>query len=555
MFSPSLVSMIWHSLSPGATAEMLNTRLDDGKATADALDKARRRFSLRGKPMPQVPVIGRTRDFQAALLLADFAVLTESPAGAMFVHGRIDVDKLIDHFTLRHGVDPADEMFDLGTPLRHLQTHGAAASAATCSRLLSATGVQPAVDIAVVDRGDPISASPPLAVSARLHCATPTLQPSPHCVDVLSVLLERLDHHGLLGSASMLCALVGRPKAPIGLGCFDHANSVEMLDALRDLHWLLMGRGTSAPACINLSMGTHVGPHDGHSPLEEFVRSHFSPANQRYFHAAAGNDGGKGVAAVTQLAGGYDDHLHLMLGSSGCTEVLVELWWDTALGSLEVEVEISQAGVRKTILPLFIDSRSAGTTLGTNGFANGVLSSALFHGACHGQRSCIAFSLSAATPAALAGLDVDLRLGSATPLMVNTWLVICEDDRSAFIASGTAATINVPATESSVVSVAGATAAGQAWAASSRGPAAAYSLGANWLSPPTAPYLSHQVGVTSSTAQGTSFASPRACADTAARIVAGHPPVDAQDAAREVVKHYGKATAAWNPRVGFGVVV
>src|SRR5207244_66797 len=123
------------------------------------------------------------------------------------------------------------------------------------------------------------------------------------------------------------------------------------------------------------------------------------------------------------LDANIDEVLRLRLGASGCTEVLVELWWDAAAGSsLNATVELSQLGTPISIAPLTISSTSAGTTMGPSGVTSGPICQALFHAACHGNRSCIAFSISAPTKTALANLVADITLSSTTPATVNAWL-------------------------------------------------------------------------------------------------------------------------------------
>ena len=46
-----------------------------------------------------------------------------------------------------------------------------------------------------------------------------------------------------------------------------------------------------------MSLGTHVGPHNGNSALEEYIAKKLIRPRDRFLVAAAGNYGGTGVSA------------------------------------------------------------------------------------------------------------------------------------------------------------------------------------------------------------------------------------------------------------------
>lgn len=559
MFSPSLIALIWQSLVDRSTPHQFDHQFETEGAIVQPLNEALRRHLAIHLTVPRVPVVGRHRQTVWYGQFEPFATVTARPDGpGVFVHGRVPVDKLVKYFAEHYAVPSTVEFIDLGTKLLDAQVAGAGSSLGQCTLMMSGTGSQPVVDVAIIDRGLVRIGSAPNSFSGRLHHAVAIdVELDRHAVDVLAVLLDRLQFHHLLAQSVLHCALVPPPVAPIGLACFQHANSVELLDAVvaLDKHLATLGSGRALSA--NLSLGTHVGPHDGSSPLEDFVRSHFAINSDRYMHVAAGNDGLQGVSAVRALDANIDEFVRLRVGPTGCTEVLVEIWWDAAAGgSMTAEVELSQLGVRMTVAPAMITSKSAGASMSPAGVTGGAYCLDLFHAACHGKRSCIAFSITAAAKPALANADIDIKLNCGTAAQVNLWLAVCEDPLSSFLASGTSASVRVPATDGQLIGVAGATAAGQPWAKSSRGPTASYAPGPGR---PTPPYLAHLVDHPTTGDRGTSFASPRACADTARALVTGARAADAMDAGQMIVRMFGTGPGAlakpWDPRTGFGVVV
>ena len=553
MFSPSLISMIWHSLREAVPHEDPLRKFQTMGEVAHYLKDLWQLYAARPLSPRRVPVIGRNDVGANYRQFAPYAEVVEVPPRT-FVFGRIPVWLLIDYFADNHWRPSSGELLDLGTPLADsAAVFGAVGSLGLCNTLIPSTGTAPTVNVALVDSGISMPGGTANNFGGKLsHATSAGIELSPHAVDVLAVLLDRLNHHGALGDAEMHCALVAPPLAPIGLACFQHANSVELLNAVTALDTHI--GATALPTCVNMSLGTHVGPHDGNSPLEDFIRTKFDVASRRYMHVAAGNDGVVGLSAVRTLSGALDEFLRLTVGPTGCTEILVELWWDAAGGTgLDVTVELSQLATGITIAPLRINSRTAGTTMGPSGVTGGPTCQALFHAACHGNRSCIAFSISATTTQVLANLDVDITLSSTAPMIVNAWLVVCDDERSSFVQSASSASIRVPATDAEVVAVAGVTGTRQPWIRSSRGPTANYGA---VPAPNTPPYVAHLVSHPTSGSMGTSFASPRACADSAALMrTPGVVVVDSVDLAQKIIAANGGTVGALDPRLGFGVIV
>jgi len=126
---------------------------------------------------------------------------------------------------------------------------------------------------------------------------------------------------------------------------------VEMLDAIMALEAQLTQ--DNLPAAVNISLGTHIGPHNGDSPIEEYIATKLVRPGERFVVAAAGNDGGSGVAAKRVLVANERDFLSLRTGGPRCNEVLVEFWWDDANGgdlTIEAEIYARPAGGSRGLL-------------------------------------------------------------------------------------------------------------------------------------------------------------------------------------------------------------
>ncbi|SIO13000.1 hypothetical protein SAMN05444166_2611 [Singulisphaera sp. GP187] len=551
MITPSLVSMVLHSV--WATSEHL--RSDKSYAgmgeLIDRLHESLQRFP--SPTNPEIPVVARTSNPATALdYFGDRIRIShsDSPAGSFF-WGRLPVDLLVGFMRDRKEVAAKQEYVDLGTRVKRQSSGGTLVS--DCQSLIknAATGTV-AVTVAMVDSGKTVHGSSPEDFGGKLvHARTTDLEMSDHALAVLKILLERLDGHGKISQTRFLASLFTPPTAPVGSTCFKHAGAVELLDALDDL--LLAIKKHSEPAVITMSLGTHVGPHNGDSPLEEYIASHFSPSSSRYFHAAAGNDGLSGIAGRLELTADLRDFLRLQTGPSHGPELLVEFWWEEITGAaLSIAAAVSErSGKPVFATPVRINSSRPKTTM-TRAAASptGVLCETLMHARCKGNMNCAALALSNAGGAALPTLDIEFTLESTVDITVGAWIVVGGGSQSAFIEGGSSGTICVPASAPEVLCVSGITGTNKPWARSSRGPVGDYGS----HTPVSAPRLAHLVQYRRGGRMGTSYACPRAAAD-AANVLS--PPLAAKcatldDLAREVFSV--AKLPAWNPRTGYGEI-
>jgi hypothetical protein len=499
--------------------------------------------------------------------LGESIEFTELPGNlGGFFCGRVPANRLISFAAPRIEIPSSREYLDLGGNLRTL---AAAPAGAVCATLLARTADVHTADacVVVVDRGLRVPGGTPDNFGGKLsHLETTDVEMSDHALSVLSVLLERLDHHGVLGRTHVACALVCKPVNRIGSRCFEHDNAVELGQVLKKVGaWL---NSCTVPACINLSFGFHVGPHNGDSPVEDLIAGTTSSGSSRglprFFFVAAGNDGAKGLYGQRELSGGVSDFLSLRLGPTGCSEVLVEFWWrEFYAAPVDIKVEVKDSkGVPIFLRPLLISGATAAT-----GFASapvpapGKFRQSLIYRRCHKDMSCAAFALSVTNAHDLRSADIDFTFSTGTDLLVNAWLSVCEDDRSAFIGGGLGGTVCVPATSTQVVSVAGVNANGQPLFESSRGPSAVYPhpiiRGARVTS--CTPLMAHlATSGTATVGQGTSYSSARACAD--GTFVVLDPArrsrcSDSVTMTREILGLGGGGSgggSSWSPQTGYG---
>ncbi|MCG2625915.1 hypothetical protein L6654_04680 [Bradyrhizobium sp. WYCCWR 13023] len=477
-----------------------------------------------------------------------------------FFWGRVPLDRLSDLFASSYAVPSDTEYLDLGTPVRALGSGSTYDQ--RCRALLgkaadspSNLGGRPAkVGAAIVDMGVTSLVAPDDYGGKLRHAVTSGVELSDHAEKVLSVLLDRLDHKGDLKDTTISCALVKPPSHQIGLGrpCFDQACTPEVLSALQALEPQLTADGI--PVAVNMSLGTHVGPHNGSSPLEDYIATTFVTSD-RYVVAAAGNEGGKGCSGKRTILANEPEYLPLRIAAN-CKEVLVEFWWDesSAKGvSIDADIyEIVGGGSPINHGTLTIDGSIAGSLLTTAsiGLPGTLATHSLFTAKCQNNFSCIAFALSAiGLASALPQMLVRFKLEATQDVAVNSWIVIAEDASgvTAFVEGGPEGSISVPATEEKVLSVAGLRASGQMWEGSSRGPSAEYDRTRN---PTGSPYMAHLADLAGGE-YGTSFASPRACADAVVTLNSAKRS-KCTDVATLLVETYGlKALPNWNPRFGY----
>ena len=460
----------------------------------------------------------------------DFAVQIESyvdqgPLDPMTaIWGRVPLQRLVEYFILNYSRSPDDEYFDLGTPV-----YVAAASSTynqTCNQLFPKVADPPAtnssspatVAAAVVDMG--VSATrAPRDYSGKLHhVVTQNVDLSAHAEQVLSILLQRLDSKNVISQAAISCALVVPPGANINptRDCFDQACSPEILAAVNAIELRLTADGL--PSVVNLSLGTHVGPHNGLSPVEKYICNTLSTSS-RFVVAAAGNDGLYGRAAKRSLTANEEDYISLLTGTQ-CEEVLVEIWWKSSASQtidFSVEVfEISSSGGTTHHATLQLDPNAAGITLTQASAAiPNTITHSLFQANCLQGFSCAAFAMTSQKGTKLPRMQLEITVKSSTDTILNSWIVVCEKESplTLFVQGGPDGTVTVPATDPRVLSVAGVRASGRLWEGSSRGPAFEYEATSTATD---SPMMAHRPDL--GTHFGTSFASPRACADALATL-------------------------------------
>lgn len=368
------------------------------------------------------------------------------------------------------------------------------------------------------------------------------------------MLLDRLDLKGILPDTAVSCALVPPPSAWVvqGSDAFRQACGPELLRAVDDLANLMAN--DAYPSVVNMSVGTHVGPHNGGSPLEEAVAARLLVPGHRFVLAAAGNDGGRGLAARRRLRPGDQEYLTIRTGPR-CKDLLVEFWWREAAGALahltvSAELEELKTGApRSPAGRLAIGPGTLGTLTTTPaGTPQGSSCHSLFQARCRNDMSCIALALTSANP--LPPLEIAIALESSIDVVVNAWIVLAETDpQTAFVEGGQEGSVCVPASDPILLSVAGVEDTGKFWRGSSRGPAAAYNVGGPHEQ---VPLMAHRAryGQTA----GTSFASPRAAADAA--VALANPNIRNQiwDSIDLLCETYGINRAllpAWNERFGY----
>jgi len=551
MFTPSLISAMIHSVWRQADLNDLRIiRLSD---LADQL----KTVSEPRDGWPFVPVIGGP----ANRVIIDALGLQSKEIGEWRTFSRFWTrarwDNLRTLFTRPAHEIHAEEFLDLGTAIQPLAPVKTVDQ--TCHDLLKKSAQSTAINVGIVDRGDSVTGNTPDDFGGKLaHTNTTNVVWSGHALEVLSVLLERIERHKGIPQCAFYCGLVTDPSNHIGLDCFDHANAVEMLNELNALSKNL--RHSKLPLIVNVSLGTHVGPHNGQSPLEECVSQIASAGNSNEFVVvAAGNDGLSGQMGRIELQANTKDYMRIRTGRTGTTELLVEFWWQepSSLANADLELEVSIAPlVGQPYATFTIDPLYKGRTLATrfrHKVSTTLLRGSVFRDRCHNDMSCIALMLSTTDKTDLESLHINCGLVSKAPVIVNAWIVVCGDPETAFIGSADIGSIMVPATEKSVLSVAGVDKQGQPWLQSSRGVAGVY---AALPTLPSAPHLSHLVDFRGGMSVGTSYAAPRAAGDLAGVLLGNLALSNSSmiNVADEILKINSVVPGSWNPRIGRGAV-
>lgn len=555
MFSPSLLSMILHSVGSemGLRAPVEHPTM---REVAQDLHRLVTIYGDSNRPMPAVPIIGHIDDPRGLQPYVEFSE-RYSPGGSatLGVWGRVPIDVLVARLLDRYDRDPLHEYLDVGTPLAKAQRMGSDLTG--CTELLNRQPLQQGqLRLAVIDRGESVLGAQADNLGGRIHhLQGQDVVFSDHATKVLETLLVRLDAHGITPCVELIVGLVAPPLSHIGRRCFEHANTVELQSTFQALS-RHVGRG-GTPVVTNLSMGTHVGPHRGNSPLEDDLRQDYFRAPERVLVCSAGNDGMAGIADRRKLLPNTPECLRLRTDSRGCHELLIELWWDDVpnIGSLSVEVELTDQGGRLRGRKMSLAPGLSGTTsmqpVGAR--FNSVVCQSLYHARCLGTMYCTALALSATDRADLADLTIDIEVvGHHTSLELGAWVVIADDQCCAFVGGGVDSSICVPATMAEAVSVAGVNSSGQPWRHSSRGSTGSVS---------GAPTIAHLVHDVSGSDEGTSYSAPRVSADIAERVLrmgtanlhagASQPHSRAVHAVAPLFA-WSPTPLVWNPRTGYG---
>jgi hypothetical protein len=114
-----------------------------------------------------------------------------------------------------------------------------------------------------------------------------------------------------------------------------------LLDALA---WLdAEARRLNRRLVVNVSLGTHAGPHDGSSLVERLLDHH---AAQHVLVLAAGNAAGRRGHAEARLAAGTAGTLHWVVPERDPTQSFLEMWYRTegAVGEVRFSIEHGRVG-------------------------------------------------------------------------------------------------------------------------------------------------------------------------------------------------------------------
>jgi hypothetical protein len=576
MFSASLLSLMVHSLPPQVgiplpgndepPEEVKAFGFATSRDLAQLLENARIEWT---GEWPMLPVVGRLDPElfdRARSNMGKQEVSGDADRG--FVWGRVPLDALIKHYFENSEDPPEKEYIDLGTPVWAISV--ATGSTSKITNLLAQTPSATAASVgaALVDLGKTTAGGAtnvPQDFGGKLrHVTYPpgtSIDLSTHAEKVLEVLVDRLSANNMLTKTTVSMALINSPRPDqvrSAKSCFDQHCAPEMLDAVQALNQLLDGDklsdGTLLPAVVNMSVGTHVGPHNGQSPLESFISGSVFKPERRFPFAAAGNEGGQGLSARLDLKQGEADYMNFV-ATENCTELLIEFWWDETAGpaGMEMRVEIEASGMSKSSIPIYFGFTGATLVAAAVGQRSAVTFLTLCELQAHGNMSCIAFAAtrSAASPGTrpLPELSIffDIKAKSCNAA-IHAWTVICDKDRkSGFIQGGPEGTVSAPASDPKVISVAAYDPARkQMWRSSSRGPASRYDRKAPIESPMMAHLSNHPGGD-----HGTSFASPRAAADATEPLADPLKRANCTDAKKLIEETYGPISTICDPRYGF----
>lgn len=121
-----------------------------------------------------------------------------------------------------------------------------------------------------------------------------------------------------------------------------------MGDAL--LFLIQLAEQRKQPLVVNVSVGGQYGPHDGRTPLEQYISYLTTPG--RLLVAAAGNDGADAVHVGAQLQAGVPKRVALGgLGTGAGSDCVVEIWTQPGV-SLALTFEVWNGQAVQVTVPL-----------------------------------------------------------------------------------------------------------------------------------------------------------------------------------------------------------
>lgn len=515
----------------------------------------------------RIPIVGKNAqravpESSPVTGLSDLRHLPRPHGAGTVFWGRVKLIELVRYISDRIGTEADAEYLDLGTPLR--LAGGSVSQPASVTDYFARTArAEDARAIAVVvDSGEHNDGATPASYEGRLkQLVTDGVAMRAHTREVLATLLHSLSLAGTIEHVLPVCSL-SRSKPEIlgkSLDVLHLDNAVEMLNALETAHKYLAT--VNRPAVISLSMGTHVGPHTGVSPLETAVDAATSLPTPTFVVVSAGNDGECGVHACCDLDGRAPDVLTLRIGSSGAKEMFVEFWWEDLMGAdLSVEAHVTyRSGQSVFSAPALIPSKGDAVNIVPNGTGT---QHSLIGSTCGGSLRCITYGLTTSEESALSGGEIRFVLRSRRGAHVHAWLISrldrfgSRDEMSVLVPSERHGTVTVPSTARSAIAVAGHDQQSVPCTFSSRGVLhCASDQGSCWLrSNCKSPSVSHLALGSSSGEPGTSFAAPRVSADAIGRLLNPRTTLSSSDPMELVFELLGDDLERWNPRVGFGCI-
>jgi hypothetical protein len=578
MFSASLLTVMVHSLPPQSRDTFVGNFetptlgapspifvVPTSRRLAEQLEQVRVNWS---GEWPMLPVVGRLHPeyFSRAMKMTKQSISSDQDRG--FVWGRIPLDDLIRHYSVNSEAPPDEEYIDLGTPVWAASASVATGSTANITNLLKQTPASnaAAVGAALVDLGTTPAAGAtnvPRTFGNKLrHVTYPpgtNIDLSTHAEEVLEVLLDRLNTKNMLSQTTVSMSLIDNPRPDqirLSKGCFEQHCAPELLSAVQAINNLLnkdkLSDDEFIPTVVNMSVGTHVGPHNGQSPLEIYISGSVFKPERRFPFAAAGNEGIQGISSRLRLKQNEADYMDFV-ATETCTDLLIEFWWDEAKGPADMEIVVGSeaSGMRKSVIPINAGTAGPALVASTMGQRRPVTFLTLCQSTAQGTMGCIAFAIT--RPPAPAGaiplpklhISFDITAKSS-PSVIHAWTVFCDAKReSGFVRGGPEGSVCVPASDPNVVSVAAYDPARkQMWRSSSRGPASQYD--ARIESPMMAHLSNHPGGH-----EGTSFASPRAAADATVPLAQSGKRTICTEPKKLIEQAYGTIGTTFDPRYGF----